>query len=156
MSHTQSTIIESEEDEQVEQECLQEIEPYGNEFNPSTATHFLSNSLKSKFDLFCPTWRHATSGMRDLWFSEFKKYCRWDSKYDARIRQIFYIKGEERQNYAKKSRIQAKIHSYTNMEQLIHHWASDKKFKNLTVTNIANHNSNKGSSIHTGGSISME
>ncbi|WJX24118.1 hypothetical protein P8452_13263 [Trifolium repens] len=34
--------------------------------------------------------------MQNLWFTEFKKYCTWERKYDARIRQIFEIKGEAR------------------------------------------------------------
>ncbi|WJX75192.1 hypothetical protein P8452_58745 [Trifolium repens] len=65
-------------------ELLQEIEPYGNEFNPSSAVRYLTAAIKSKFDWFCPTWGHATKTMRDFWFDEFKKYCTWQPKYEAR------------------------------------------------------------------------
>ncbi|WJX73696.1 hypothetical protein P8452_57448 [Trifolium repens] len=79
------------------EETLEEgSEPYGNEFNPSTVVRFLTKSIKSKFDWFCPTWGDTTKEMQKLWFIEFKKYCTWERKYDARIRQIFEIKGEAR------------------------------------------------------------
>ncbi|PNY00588.1 hypothetical protein L195_g023871, partial [Trifolium pratense] len=88
--------IEAEEDEEIDQKGLVEIEPYRNEFNPSTAVRFLTKSIKSKFDCFCPTWGDSTEDIKKLWFKEFKKYCTWERKYDARIRHIFYIKGEAR------------------------------------------------------------
>ncbi|PNX84381.1 hypothetical protein L195_g040441, partial [Trifolium pratense] len=133
-------------------------------FNPSSAVRFLMKSIKSKFDWFCPTWGDATEDMKKLWFTEFKKYCTWERKYDARIRHIFDIKAEARfrgtmyqvrRNYAKTPDYKPKYIPGPIWNQLIHHWASDRKFKNLSVANIVNRASTQGSSIHTGGSISM-
>ncbi|XP_024630695.2 uncharacterized protein [Medicago truncatula] len=133
-------------------------------FNPSSAIRFLTKSIKSKLDWFCPTWGHASLDQKLLWFTEFKKYCKWHPKYDAKIRQIFEIKGEarfrgmmfqERKNYAKNSEYRPKYIPEPVWNQLIHYWASDKNFKNLSVANTANRASTQGSSIHTAGSISM-
>ncbi|XP_057734340.1 uncharacterized protein LOC130949707 [Arachis stenosperma] len=95
----------AQEGELVTQEGLLKIEPFGNEFNPCTAVRHVTNAIKSKFSEFCPSWRHASEQMRDLWFTEFKK------------------------NYS--------------------------KFKNWSAANTVNRASNAGSSMHTGGSISM-
>jgi len=43
-----------------------------NRFNPSTAICFLTKSIKSKLDWFCPTWGHASLDQKLLWFTEFK------------------------------------------------------------------------------------
>ncbi|XP_045802242.1 uncharacterized protein LOC123895800 [Trifolium pratense] len=160
---TQSSDIESQDDH-VDQECLPEIMPYGNEFNPSSAVRFLTAAIKSKFDWYCPTWGKSTKDMRDLWFNEFKKYCTWEPKYEARICQIFDIKGDarfrgimyqERFNYVKDPNYKPKYMSLPIWNQLKHYWATDKKYKNLSVANTINRASNEGSSMHTGGSISM-
>jgi hypothetical protein len=60
-----------------------------------------------------------------------------------------------RRNYAKDPKYKPKYIPAAIWNKLIHHWASDRKFKNLSVANITNRASNQGSSIHTGGSISM-
>jgi hypothetical protein len=62
---------------------------------------------------------------------------------------------QERLNYAKSSAHKPKYIPDKIWNQMIHHWASDKKFKNWSVANTANRASNEGSSMHTGGSISM-
>ncbi|XP_045791588.1 uncharacterized protein LOC123886302 [Trifolium pratense] len=160
----QSLSPESQENDIIDQELLQEIEPYGNEFNPSSAVRCLTAAIKSKYDWFCPTWGDATKSMRDFWFNEFKKYCKWQPKYEARIRRIFDIKGDvryrgmmyqARAKYAKSSVYKPKYIPEPIWKELIHHWASDKKFKNWSVANTINRASNEGSSVHTGGSISI-
>ncbi|PNY08838.1 hypothetical protein L195_g005375 [Trifolium pratense] len=165
----QSLSLESQENDIIDQELLQEIEPYENdiidqEFNPSSAVRCLTAAIKSKYDWFCPTWGDATKSMRDFWFNEFKKYCKWQPKYEARIRRIFDIKGDvryrgmmyqARAKYAKSSVFKPKYIPEPIWKELIHHWASDKKFKNWSVANTVNRASNEGSSMHTGGSISM-
>ena len=62
---------------------------------------------------------------------------------------------QERKNYAENSEYRPKYIAEPIWNQLIHYWASDKNFKNLSVANIANRASTQGSSIHTAGSISM-
>jgi hypothetical protein len=62
---------------------------------------------------------------------------------------------QERKNYAYNFVYKPKYIPEPIWNQLIHYWASDKKFKNLSVANIANIASTQGSSIHTDGSISM-
>ncbi|XP_020971452.1 uncharacterized protein LOC107628302 isoform X2 [Arachis ipaensis] len=79
----------AQEGELVTQEGLLKIEPFGNEFNPCTAVRHVTNAIKSKFSEFCPSWKHASEQMRDLWFTEFKKNCMWEPQHNARIRQIF-------------------------------------------------------------------
>jgi len=62
---------------------------------------------------------------------------------------------QERKNYAENSKYKPKYISEPIWNQLIHYWASDKKFKNLSAANIANRASTQGSSIHNADSISM-
>ena len=62
---------------------------------------------------------------------------------------------QERRNYAKNSDYKPTYIPAPIWSQLIHYWASDKKFKNWSAANIVNRASNAGSSMHTGGSISM-
>ncbi|KAK2424312.1 hypothetical protein QL285_034685 [Trifolium repens] len=54
---------------------------------------------------------------------------------------------------SKLSELHTKVEVQIEVERL--HPPSDRKFKNLSVANITNCASNQGSSIHTGGSISM-
>ena len=92
-----------------------------------------------------------------------QKHCRWRPQYDARIRKIFNIKGDarfrgimyqERMNYAKNSDYKPKYIANRVWSQLIHHWASNNKFKNWLAANTVNHASSEGGSMHIGGSIS--
>ncbi|XP_052107517.1 uncharacterized protein LOC127740529 [Arachis duranensis] len=149
----------AQEGELVTQERLLKIEPFGNEFNPCTAVRHVTNAIKSKFSEFCPSWRHASEQMRDLWFTEFK-----EPQHNARIRQIFEIKGsdrlrslmnQERRNYSKDPNHVPKYIPEPVWRQLLHYFATDSKFKNWSAVNTVNRASNVGSSMHTGGSISM-
>nr|XP_025661569.1 uncharacterized protein LOC112757175 [Arachis hypogaea] len=128
----------AQEGELVTQEGLLKIEPFGNEFNSCTAIRHVTNAIKSKFSEFCPSWRHASEQMRDLWFTEFKKNCMWKPQHNARIRQIFEIKGS------------ARLISLMNQER--RNYSDDP---NHSAANTVNRASNAGSSMHTGGSISM-
>ncbi|RYQ91502.1 hypothetical protein Ahy_B09g097408 [Arachis hypogaea] len=102
--------------------------------------------------------------MRDLWFTEFKKNCMWEPQHNARIRQIFEIKGsarlrslmnQERSNYSKDPNHVPKYIPEPLWRELLHYFATDSKFKNWSAANTVNRASNAGSSMHTGGSISM-
>ncbi|RYR13034.1 hypothetical protein Ahy_B04g070244 isoform A [Arachis hypogaea] len=102
--------------------------------------------------------------MRDLWFTEFKKNCMWKPQHNARIRQIFEIKGsarlrslmnQERSNYSKDPNHVPKYIPEPLWRELLHYFATDSKFKNWSAANTVNRASNAGSSMHTGGSISM-
>ncbi|KAK2437346.1 hypothetical protein QL285_022251 [Trifolium repens] len=123
----------------IDQELLQEIELYGNEFNPSSVVYYLTIAIKSKFDWFYPTWGYATKAMRDFWFDEFKGY------HVSRETTLCKKYSDHKPKY-----IPTAI-----WNQLVYHWAPDKKFKNWSVTNTTNRASNEGSSMHIGGSISM-
>ncbi|XP_020978160.1 uncharacterized protein LOC110271535 [Arachis ipaensis] len=122
----------AQESELVTQEGLLKIEPFGNEFNP------------------CIAIRH--------------KNCIWKPQHNARIRQIFEIKGsdrlrslmnQKRRNYSKDPNHVPKYIPEPVWHQLLHYFATDSKFKNWSVANTVNRASNAGSSMHTGGSISM-
>ncbi|RYQ85094.1 hypothetical protein HN51_059516 [Arachis hypogaea] len=88
----------------------------------------------------------------------------WEPQHNARIRQIFEIKGsarlrglmnQERLNYSKDPNHVPKYIPEPVWRQLLHYFATDSKFKNWSAANTVNRASNAGSSMHTGGSISM-
>ncbi|XP_072071684.1 uncharacterized protein [Arachis hypogaea] len=88
----------------------------------------------------------------------------WELQHNARIRQIFEIKGsdrlrslmnQERRNYSKDPNHVPKYIPEPVWRQLLHYFATDSKFKNWSAANTVNRASNAGSSMHTGGSISM-
>ncbi|MED6181530.1 hypothetical protein PIB30_020100 [Stylosanthes scabra] len=101
------------------------------------------------------------SGQR---MSAFEKYCMWDPQHNARVRQIFDIKGserlrglmcQERVRYSKDSDYVPKYILAPIWRLLLHYWATNSHFKNWSAANTVNRAANAGSSMHTGGSISM-
>ncbi|RYR67277.1 hypothetical protein Ahy_A03g013599 [Arachis hypogaea] len=80
-------------DENHQDESLTQEVPFDKEFNPCTAIRHLTTAIKSKFSEICHAWGHGSDQTRDLWFSEFKKYCMWDPQHNERVLQIFRLKG---------------------------------------------------------------
>ena len=62
---------------------------------------------------------------------------------------------QERLNYSKDSNYVPKYIPEPVWRQLLHYWATDPHFKNWSAANTVNRASNAGSSMHTGGSISI-
>ncbi|RYR03812.1 hypothetical protein Ahy_B06g083166 [Arachis hypogaea] len=143
----------TQEGEPVTQEGLLKIVPFGNEFNPCTAVRHVTTAIKSKISEFCPTWGHASVQMRDLnivcgILNTMQEFI----KGSARLRGLMK---QERVNYSKDSNYVPKYIPTPVWRQLLHYWATDLHFKNWLVANTVNRASNTGSSMHTGGSISM-
>ncbi|XP_072076951.1 uncharacterized protein [Arachis hypogaea] len=81
---------------------------------------------------------------------EFVKF--FEIKGSDRLRSLM---NQERRNYSKDPNHVPKYIPEPVWCQLLHYFATDSKFKNWSTANTVNRASNAGSSMHTGGSISM-
>ncbi|RYR14663.1 hypothetical protein Ahy_B04g071326 [Arachis hypogaea] len=76
-------------------------------------------------------------------------------EFIKRSAQLRGLMKQERLNYSKDPNHVPKYIPEPVLRQLLHYFATDSKFKNWSATNTVNRASNAGSSMHTGGSISM-
>nr|GMC60927.1 putative transposase En/Spm [Ipomoea batatas] len=111
------------------------------------------------------TFRSAPQSMRDIWFNEYKKSCKWNPEDEAIIRKI-YEKSAAKRLSDTLSQVRANLREGKPPPK----WMSDAvlaqyqtlwdnaDFKRLSEKNKKNRNSDcggMGPSLHTGGSIPM-
>nr|GMD12988.1 putative transposase En/Spm [Ipomoea batatas] len=120
-------------------------------------------SITRYFPEAVKTFKVASQSMKDIWFNEYKKFCKWNPEDEAVIRKIYESNAAKRLSYTlcqvranlEKGKSPPKWMSGLVLAQYPSLWNSEE-FKKQSKKNKENRNSDcggMGPSLHTGGSI---
>nr|GMC49304.1 putative transposase En/Spm [Ipomoea batatas] len=135
---------------------MKALEPYdGHRKITESITRYFPEAVK--------TFKGAPQSMKDIWFNEYKKLCKWNPEDEAVIRKIYESIAARRLSDTlcqvranlEKGKSRPKWMSNLVLAQYQSLWDKEE-FKKLSKKNKENRNSDcggMGPSLHTGGSI---
>ncbi|XP_070033986.1 uncharacterized protein [Nicotiana tomentosiformis] len=134
------------------------IVPDGAGFYPSQATKVVVESMCSFYQAPWRFWSDVPSHIRDRMFAEFRMKCALSRDFKAEVRVVFFKKYSDRLSDMLQTTRESKKRPSWILDdiwvKLLEYWNSPKFEKKSEQGRVARL-SNKGGSVHTGGSISM-
>ncbi|XP_060200183.1 uncharacterized protein LOC132628417 [Lycium barbarum] len=135
------------------------IEPAGYGSSPDKALRLLTNEIEKLFK-DSPTWgQMSPNRQRQIYFA-FKEKCVWCPKHETQLAQNFQKKAQrllsDMLGKVRESNTKPKWILPENYAKLLHYWATNKRFLQLSDIGKKARNSTKGGSLHTSGAMSQE
>nr|XP_009776421.1 PREDICTED: uncharacterized protein LOC104226201 isoform X1 [Nicotiana sylvestris] len=127
-------------------------------FYPPKATKAVVESMCSFYHAPWRSWSEVPIHIRDRIFVEFRMKCAWSRDLEAEVRVIFFKKCSDRLPDLLQTSRESNTRPNWILDdlwvKLLEYWKSPE-FKKKSEQGRAAHLSNKGGSVHTGGSISI-
>ncbi|XP_019242552.1 PREDICTED: uncharacterized serine-rich protein C215.13-like, partial [Nicotiana attenuata] len=127
-------------------------------FYPPQATKAVVESMCSFYHAPWRFWSEVPTNIRDKMFAEFRLKCAWSRDSEAEVRVVFFKKCSDRLSDLLRTARESNTRPSCILDdlwvKLLEYWNSPK-FKKKSEQGKAARLSNKGGSVHTGGSISI-
>nr|XP_018627421.1 uncharacterized protein LOC108945744 [Nicotiana tomentosiformis] len=127
-------------------------------FNPPQATKVVVESMCSFYHAAWRFWSEVSINVRDRIFAEFRMKCAWSRDSEAEVRAVFFKKCSDRLCDMLRTARESKKRPSWILDniwvKLLEYWNSPK-FEKKSAQGRATRLSDKGGSMHTGGSISI-
>ncbi|KOM42731.1 hypothetical protein LR48_Vigan05g033500 [Vigna angularis] len=135
------------------------IEPYGKGFIPSrVASQAITRSIKQQFLSPWPTWGAIPDDDRKSFWQRFQMKVQWKPEHESQIHRNFHMKASHRlSEMFRDARNAGQRPNWLGEHiwiSLLAHW-NTVKFRNKCVKAQRNRASERGGTLHTGGSITI-
>ncbi|XP_059282766.1 uncharacterized protein LOC132036442 isoform X1 [Lycium ferocissimum] len=135
------------------------IEPAGYGWLPDKASTLLTDEIQKLFK-DSPTWGQMSPNRQRRIYYAFKEKCYWRPEHEKQLTQNFKKKAQhllcDMLGRVRKSHKKPKWILPENYNKLLHYWATDERFLQLSDIGKKERNSTKGGSLHTSGAMSQE
>ncbi|XP_020205872.1 uncharacterized protein LOC109791032 [Cajanus cajan] len=138
---------------------LEIIEPCNDGFYPSrVASKAITKTIKQQYVQPWLTWGAMSDEEKNVFFQRFKRKVTWRPEHDEKIRRIFNTKASHRLSEmfleARKTGKKPTWMFDRVWHELLAKW-NQPEFRSKSARNQKNRASEKGGSLHTGGSITI-
>ncbi|XP_052726198.1 uncharacterized protein LOC128194675 [Vigna angularis] len=135
------------------------IEPYGKGFIPSrVASQAITRSIKQQFLSPWPTWGAIPDDDRKSFWQRFQMKVQWKPEHESQIHRNFHMKASHRlSEMFRDARNAGQRPNWLGehiWNSLLAHW-NTVEFRNKCVKAQRNRASERGGTLHTGGSITI-
>ncbi|XP_052727667.1 uncharacterized protein LOC128194992 [Vigna angularis] len=135
------------------------IEPYGKGFIPSrVASQAITRSIKQQFLTPWPTWGAIPHDDRKPFWQRFQMKVQWKPEHETQIHRNFHMKASHRlSEMFRDARIAGQRPNWLGehiWNSLLAHW-NTVEFRNKCAKAQRNRASERGGTLHTGGSITI-
>ncbi|XP_059282768.1 uncharacterized protein LOC132036442 isoform X2 [Lycium ferocissimum] len=126
---------------------------------PDKASTLLTDEIQKLFK-DSPTWGQMSPNRQRRIYYAFKEKCYWRPEHEKQLTQNFKKKAQhllcDMLGRVRKSHKKPKWILPENYNKLLHYWATDERFLQLSDIGKKERNSTKGGSLHTSGAMSQE